>query len=226
MTDIDDNLDTDPAAPIELPLFPAQAPDALGDPAATLALLRPVLGRLAELIDPPEDLLTAPTPCRGLDVAGLRDHVLAWLRFFAAAASDPDGRRRRPETDGWTLDPADDPGHLVRQAAADLEQAIRQGVMDRVVVMSQARMQGGAVVAMALGEYVVHAWDLAVSTGRSYEAPAGAAAPALAFLRTTVAPEYRGPDSGFFDEEVPAPADADDLVRLLCFTGRNPAWRP
>ena len=39
-----------------------------------------------------------------------------------------------------------------------------------------------------------------------------------------VAPEYRGPDSGFFDVEVEVPAGAPALDRLLGFAGRDPAW--
>lgn len=72
----------------------------------------------------------------------------------------------------------------------------------------------------------VHGWDLAVSTGRSWEASDAAAAPALAFLHTTIAPEHRAPDSGFFDEEVTAPQGATAFERLLCFAGRHPGWTP
>ena len=79
---------------------------------------------------------------------------------------------------------------------------------------------------MALGEYLVHGWDLAVSTGRSWEAAEAAAEPALAFLHTTIAPEYRGPDSGLFGEEVTAPPGATVFERLLCFAGRHPDWTP
>jgi hypothetical protein len=53
-----------------------------------------------------------------------------------------------------------------------------------------------------------------------------AAEAALAFLKTTVAPEYRGPDSGFFGYEVPAPEGAGPFEQLLCFTGRDPQWTP
>ena len=86
-------------------------------------------------------------------------------------------------------------------------------------------MQGAAVLAMALGEYLVHGWDLAVSTGAEWQAPAGAAGPALAFLESTVSPEYRGPDSGFFGAEVQPAPGATDMEKLLCFSGRNPKWR-
>ncbi|MEL6982749.1 MAG: hypothetical protein AAFO29_10035, partial [Actinomycetota bacterium] len=81
-----------------------------------------------------------------------------------------------------------------------------------------------------------HGWDLAVATDRTWT-PANAdsdggdrfeeaSVAALAFLETTVAPEYRGPDSGFFGHEVEAPVDATAFQRLLCFAGRQPDWSP
>jgi uncharacterized protein (TIGR03086 family) len=85
-------------------------------------------------------------------------------------------------------------------------------------------MAGDGVLAMALGEYLVHGWDLAVATGREWSAAEDAAEAALAFLRSTVRPEHRGPDSGFFDEEVAPDPDASAFERLLCFAGRDPGW--
>ena len=87
-------------------------------------------------------------------------------------------------------------------------------------------MAGDGVLAMALGEYIIHAWDLASATGQTYAAPEAAVGPAHEFLRGMVAPEYRGPDSNFFDDEVPVGDDAAPLDRLLGFAGRDPQWSP
>lgn len=38
------------------------------------------------------------------------------------------------------------------------------------------------------------------------------------------APEFRGPESGFFDNQVAVADDAPALHRLLGFAGRDPAW--
>lgn len=209
-----------------LPVFPTDAPEVFADAEATRALLGPVLASLAEVVDVDPDRLDGPTPCRDYTVAQLRRHVLGWLRFFADVLGDPGATSDRIDPESWDLGPDDDPGDMVRQAAAGIEQAIDGGVAAQMVVMTQARMAGDGVLAMALGEYLVHGWDLAVSTGRPW-APAGEAAElALAFLHTTVQPEYRGPDSGFFDEEVVAPAGASAFERLLCFGGRQPDWAP
>ncbi len=93
------------------------------------------------------------------------------------------------------------------------------------MTMSSSRMAGDGVLGMALGEYIIHGWDLATATGRPFSATESVVAPAHEFLLGMVAPEYRGPDSGFFDAEVEIPENASPLDRLLGFAGRDPQWR-
>jgi uncharacterized protein (TIGR03086 family) len=216
------------AEPNELPIFPAAAPAVFAGPDAA-ALFRPVLDALADLVEVRDVDLAQPTPCESFTVQALRRHTLAWLQFFAAALSDPAASTPRLDPDTWDLSPGQSPRDIVTAAAKAIEAAIDAGAAGALVVMSQARMTGDAVLAMALGEYLVHGWDLAVATGRADRVAQGpttdaAAEAALAFLHTTVSPEFRGPDSGFFDAEVSAPEGASPLVRLLCFSGRDPAW--
>ncbi len=111
-------------------------------------------------------------------------------------------------------------------ALRQIEKAIDAGISSQMVVMSAARMAGDGVLGMALGEYIIHAWDLATATGRTYTLSDATVDPAHDFLRTMVAPEYRGPDSGFFDAEVDVNANAPALDRLLGFAGRDPSWMP
>jgi len=211
----------------ELPVFPTPPAPAVADPATAKARFEPVLGHLARMVDVDADDLGRPTPCQDYDVAALRHHVLGWLQFFAAALNDPDGATERIDPESWVLEPEiESPAAIVERASADIAAAIDAGVAERLVTMSQARMAGDGVLAMALGEYLVHGWDLARATGRDWP-PAtdeSTAEIALAFLQGTVAPEYRGPDSGFFDQEVEAPPGATTFERLLCFAGRQPDW--
>ena len=210
----------------ELPLMPTSAPTVFQDRTTTRALFEPVLAQLAEMVDVPDQQLGLATPCRAYTVGDLRRHVLAWLQFFAAALNDPDGRTSRVDPESWSLPAGEDPAGVVERAAAGIDDAIDAGVAARTVVMSQARMAGDGVLAMALGEYLVHGWDLAASTGRSWSPAGDASDAAHAFLESMVVPEYRGEDSGFFGAEIPAPASAPPFVRLLCFTGRDPNWTP
>lgn len=212
--------------PSELPIFPTKAPATFCDPEAATTLFVEVLDRLAAVVDVNPDQLEVPSLCTTLTVAGLRRHALGWLQFFAAALSDPTATTTRPDPEAFVLAEGQQASSVVVQASDDIQRAITANAAGQMVTMSSARMAGDGVLAMALGEYIIHAWDLATATGTPYAPPTGAVDPAHQFLRQTVAPEYRGPDSGFFDEEVAVPDDATPLDKLLGFAGRDPRWSP
>ena len=210
----------------EPPYFPAKAPAPLADADSALALLDPVLGQLADVVARvTPDALNGPTPCTKYDVATLRDHVLGWLQFFAAAFADPGRTGPRPDPDAYrAADDERDLADVVRRSAATISDAVRGGVLDRQVVLAQSRMDGPAALGMVLGEYLVHGWDLAAAVGAPWTPPERACETALEFFRGVVLPEYRGEDGGFFGAEVPVPDDAPALDRLLGFAGRRSAW--
>lgn len=210
----------------ELPVFPTTAPAVFRDRDATRASFADVLGRLAAVVDLDDTELGIATPCAQYDAGQLRTHVLGWLTFFAAALDDPPAASPRPDPDAFELAPGEAASAVVERCGAQIDGAIAAGAAAQMVTMSQSRMAGDGVLAMALGEYIVHAWDLARATGRPYDAPEAAIAPAHEFLLGMVAPEYRGPDTGFFDAEVAVPDDAPALDRLLGFAGRDPEWTP
>lgn len=207
-----------------LPVFPTTAPAVFRDAEATAQLLTEVLERLADVVDVADDELDRPTPCAGFDVGQLRSHVLGWLGFFAAALGDPVAANGRPDPDRFALTDGTTASEFVRRQLGEIRSAVAADAAGQLITMSAARMAGDGVLAMMLGEYIVHAWDLAVATGRRYEAPEAAITPAHEFLEGMVAPEYRGPESGFFDEEVAVSDDASPLDQLLGFAGRDPQW--
>lgn len=212
----------------EIPYFPATAPDLFDDPATVNALFAPVMADLARVVDVGDDVLSAPTPCASYTVEQLRDHVLGWLQHFAAALDDPDRTHQRADADAYraATDPRE-PADVVRVAAADIARAVGSGVAGRRVVMSQAAMDGAAVLAMALGEYLVHGWDLARATGADWEPSARACEAAREFFAGLITDEYRSADGGggYFGPQVPVPSDAPALDRLLGFAGRDPGPR-
>ncbi len=208
----------------ELPVFPTDAPGVFRDPDRLGPLFADVLDRLAVVVDVDDAVLGAATPCDGYDVAQLRQHVLGWLQFFAVALTNPNSPDR-PDPAVFELGDTS-PVDVVRVAKADIGRAIDGGVAGQLVTMSQARMAGDGVLGMALGEYIIHAWDLASATGQSYEPPVDAIGPAHEFLQAMVAPQFRGPESGFFDAEIVVGPDAAPIERLLGFAGRDPAWTP
>ncbi len=210
------------------PFFPVPAPAQLKDPDVVAPALAAVLDRLAEVVGATrEDQLSGPTPCTGWPVGQLRDHVLGWLDFFAAALTDPAGRSVRPDPAAYRAESEDrDLAGAVQLARQAIVGAVRSGVLDGEVTVSQARMSGPSVAGMYLGEYLLHGWDLAVATGRAWQPPEATAELALAFFQGMILPEYRGAEGGFFGPEVAVAADAPVLDRLLGFAGRDPGWRP
>src|SRR3954468_3667671 len=173
-------------APSHLPYFPATAPAAFsGPPAVALALLEPVLADLAAVVRRPSPAEARwPTPCERFDVTALRDHVLGWLQFFAAALADPRCERPRPDPDAYRAAQDDrDPADVVRAAAASVAAAVRNGAGRREVALASSRMDGGAVLAMILGEYLVHGWDLARALDLPWSPAPEACEAALEFFR-------------------------------------------
>jgi uncharacterized protein (TIGR03086 family) len=188
-------------------------------------MLAQVLSDLADLIGQigPEQFAD-PTPCTEYDVGALRAHVLGWLTHFATAFQDPDGVTDRP--DPTTHAAPDDPAEaaaMARAAAARIADAIEHGVAGRPVRMVSASMPGESMLQMALWEYLVHGSDLARSTGRPWNPPAGAAENALSFAPLMLTDDYRGPGKNFA-AAVSVPAEAPPLDQLLAFSGRDPRW--
>jgi uncharacterized protein (TIGR03086 family) len=208
----------------ELPIYPTAAPAIFCDIDAIGRLFGEVLECLAEVVELEPSQRSSPTPCAGFDAGTLQHHVLGWLGFFASALDDPSAQVPRVDPTAYVLPDGASAAEVVRRHASTIGAAVGDGVAAVHVVMLGSRMMGDGVLAMALGEYLVHAWDLAKATGRAYDAPVAAVAPAHEFLLGMIAPEHRGPDSGFFDAEVPVAAGASPLDRLLGFAGRDPGW--
>lgn len=204
--------------------------DVLSGPAGPLLdLLRPVLDDLAEAVEAiTDDDLARPTPCPDYDVAGLRDHAVGWVEFFAAALADPVAATTRPDPAAYSA-AADgrDPAAVVRSAAGSISTSVQDGVHHREAVrLSQADMPGSGAIGMMLGEYLLHGWDLRAALGLPWDPDPRACDAARVFLEGMMQPEYRGGPDGYFAEEVPVADDAPAADRLLGFAGRDPAWKP
>jgi uncharacterized protein (TIGR03086 family) len=177
-----------------------------------------------------DDRLTSPTPCGGITVGELLDHVDSLcVAFTAAAAKTPlDGGGRAPVPDASRL--GDDWRRRIPARLDDLARAWREAsAWTGATEVGGLRLPADAAGAAALDEVIVHGWDLAVATGLPYPG----ADPALAESMTTAyrwasAIVAQNPDGspGLFGPPVPVPGDAPLLHRLLGLTGRDPHWRP
>jgi uncharacterized protein (TIGR03086 family) len=163
------------------------------------------------------------TPCTEYDVAQLRDHIVGWLTIFADGFADPDGQAPAASLDGYQV--PGDPGAAVRDAAARLTRAVRDGAASRPLRLGDSAMPGELALGMILWEYQMHGWDLARATGQAFSPPAAAAEQSLDFAPGMLTGDYQG-EGKPFAPRVEVPATAPPLDRLLGLSGRDPAWRP
>ncbi|WP_127782324.1 TIGR03086 family metal-binding protein [Rhodococcus sp. X156] len=189
----------------------------------TTALLDTVLddlGTVVATIGPGQ--LHNPTPCTEMDVAQLRQHVLAWLSNFADGFAHPDNRAQAAPADpGASVD------HVtaVRAASDQLVASLQAGAAEQPLYLGDDAMPGEMALGMILWEYLVHGWDLARATGQPWAPPEAAAAQIVAFAPSMLSPDYQG-EGKMFADPVPVPPSAPAMDQLLGLSGRDPRWSP
>ena len=179
------------------------------------------------VLDVGEEQLAARTPCGGIAVGALLDHIDGLSLAFAAAGRKellPDGGRPQ-EPDATRLGPdwRDRlPARLDALAAAWRAEEAWQGV----ATVGGLELPAPVAAAAGLNEVLVHGWDLAVATGQPFPADDGslteAGATALAWVRSVAEQNPEG-TPGLFGPPVPVPDNASPLHRLVGLTGRDPA---
>jgi uncharacterized protein (TIGR03086 family) len=165
------------------------------------------------------DQLGAQTPCAEFDVRKLLNHLLFWgpsLEGAARKESVPPPAASESEVDL----PADwQPrliAHLAKLSGSWSEPAAWQG---NTHMGGPTELPASLVGGMVIGEVVVHAWDLATATGQTPEWDEEV----LRYIHKEVeAGAQQGRDMGVYGPEVPVPADAPTLHRILGLTGRTP----
>jgi uncharacterized protein (TIGR03086 family) len=181
-------------------------------------LLESVLDKDVALIENvPADRLDATTPCPEYDVRTLMDHMVGWLRAFAAGAND------RGDAEDGSAYSTEEHAKEFRAAADDLVRGWREHGTDRQVrFVSGNTMPAGTVLGMTLMEYVTHGCDLAIATGQPLPFTDEELETTLERARTNLPEQYRG-DGMAFGNVVPVADDAPAADRLLGFMGRKPA---
>ncbi|AXB45645.1 TIGR03086 family metal-binding protein [Amycolatopsis albispora] len=175
---------------------------------------------IVRAIEPGE--LGAPTPCADYDVRALLRHLLYWGPFLLAGAR----RSAPPEAAGdetGLVVPDDWAPRLERQAADLVEAFARPGAREGMASFGTSELPAPMLHGMVFGELVVHGWDLARATGRPFSIDPGVAA---ALYEDIAANAETARQMKVYGPEVPVPASAPMLDRLLGLTGRDPSWTP
>lgn len=189
--------------------------------------LTPATQALADIVAGiPDTALTAPTPC-DITVAALLDHVAGLSEAFRMAATKEavDVGGSGPSADSANL--ADDwrtsiPAALDALAAAWREPSAWEGM----TVAGPIEMPAEIAALVTFDEVVVHGWDLARATGQPFTPDAASLGAVQDFVAQFTGPGMEEQRQGLFGPEVPVPADAPLLDRVIGMTGRDPAWRP
>lgn len=168
-----------------------------------------------------------PSPCSDYAVRDVVNHLAFGFLLAHRSAT------REPWDPAWN--PADRTPYLVglpegqwAQACGDAAAATAAAWADPAAWEGEASMGGAPMPAAAIGtmmvaEFAVHAWDLAVATGRPVEVQDGLGAVVLEGV-SAMAPAGR--DGGWFRPEVAVPAAAPAFERALAASGRDPRWTP
>jgi uncharacterized protein (TIGR03086 family) len=183
-----------------------------------LRLAAEEVARLADGVR--DDQLRLPTPSPGRPVAGLLDHLLGLADAFTCGARKvpPAGG---PRADAENLDPAwraTLPARVRELAEAWRDPQAWEGTTEVGGVTLPAAQMG----VVALGELVLHGWDLARATGQELRCDPASAEAVLGLTAAT--PDDPASREGLFGPVVAVPEDASTLDRALGYAGRDPAW--
>ena len=192
--------------PADLTPGPDSPPtDELDSAEATLAVLEKVLHGIAKHDE------SKQTPCRKFDVAKLTDHLMNSITAIGGYAGAEFPVRDRE----------DSVERQVILAARPTLDAWHKRGLDGTVSFGGGEAPATMMAGVLSIEFLIHAWDYAMATGRKVEAPDSLSDYVMGLAKVIITPEGR---SGVgFDDPIEVSADACALDRLIAYTGRKPA---
>jgi uncharacterized protein (TIGR03086 family) len=154
----------------------------------------------------------APSPCPAFTVDELVDHAV-WAHDLLTGAAGGE-----PTPDGPPRDRLAAAGELAVKTWQ------RRGA-DGTVQLGPNEMPATVVLAIHIVETYVHAWDLAMATGREFTPAPELTAAAGDAARTFLTDDVRGTDGDApFGPKRSADGGASSVDQLIAFTGRDPTW--
>lgn len=151
-----------------------------------------------------------PTPCPDWNVRELAHHAIGSQRLLPARL-------------GVEIDAPDDDPKAAWPATRDaaLTAFQKPGVLEQKVEMPFGEMTVGQMLTnVAVGDLLIHSWDLARATGGDERLDPDAVATAYEGLQPL--DEFLHSTGNVFGPKVEPPPGADLQTQLLCFSGRRP----
>ena len=180
--------------------------DPLADLDAAIAGAERIVARIRA------DQWELPTPCDGVDVRALVNHLVAGNLAFVTLITGTEPPVRDADHLG------DDPFFALRASADLLVAALRApGITARTYQLPFGEVPGAALAGIRITEFLGHGWDLARATGQAPDFPDSVAARGLAEARNQLRSRSPGPS---FAPEQPVPDGAAAIDRLAAFLGR------
>jgi uncharacterized protein (TIGR03086 family) len=154
--------------------------------------------------------LSGRSPCTEWDAQGVIDHVLQGYGYFITAfGGEP------PDVSG-----IDDPSERCATLRAALQEQLDQpGALEKTVPGPVGDMPGAGLLGIAMGDSLLHTWDLARATGQDVTLDADVLQQVWDNIKPVEA-MVRG--AGVFGPAVEVPDDAPFQDRALAFFGRTP----
>jgi uncharacterized protein (TIGR03086 family) len=188
----------------------------MGDVVALADLARAIAGTETIVAGITAGQWSWPTPCTGLDVSNLVNHLVTGNLLFGALVTGAPP----PDRDADHL--GGDPLGAFRRAGAALRDAFAQpGVLEKTYTAPFGTGPGIELVRTRIIEQLGHGWDLARATGQPATFPDDVAERALAAARVLLATRPSGGGWVPFAPEVPVPEGAPTIDRLAGFLGRS-----
>jgi len=183
------------------------------DPIDQLSYILPTVSATVDRIQTMQ--MNDPTPCSEFTVHDVLNHMMTLGGTFAhwfrgEEAPEP----KAPGVYGWV------PAAEFREVMDDLLASIKSpGAMDRMLSTPMGEMQGATFAGLVAFDGLIHGWDLASSTGQSFDVPPEVISSVDLFARGALRPEMR--DGSTFKAATTAPDDASALEQLVAFSGRT-----
>jgi len=169
---------------------------------AALVILERVLGTLTQTD------LTKSTPCAEYNGAQLIDHLYESIAKIGRALGVK-----------IAADPKASPEVRIADLAQQTLEAFRKRGLAGTIDMGFAELPATIIASILSLEFLVHAWDFAVATGRNLDVSPVLSDYVLGLAHNTITTPLR--ENGSFGAAVTIDESAESLKRLIAFSGRQ-----